>query len=87
MQRFLRTMGFSDLFEIIDRPPELACQGASRAASQAQPPVQELPDAPRDEHRTRESVLDAHRLLMSLNEHNAREFKDLVEMLEQGSRS
>ena len=79
MQRFLRTMGFSDLFEIIDAPLDTQVDAPRPRC------VEELPDAPGDESRTRESVLNAHRLLMTLNEHNAREFKDLVHMLEQGS--
>ena len=74
MLRFLRTMGFSDLFEIVDQAPmSVACVAA-------------LPAVPNGDELSRESVLNAHRLLMGLNEHNAREFKDLVHLLEQGSR-
>ncbi len=74
MLRFLRTMGFSDLFEIVDQPP-MPVVGAT-----------ELPKVASGEELSRESVLNAHKLLMGLNEHNAREFKDLVHMLEQGGR-
>jgi anti-anti-sigma factor len=72
MLRFLHTMGFSDVFEIRD------------ALTDAPDCTQELPALAHDEEGTRQSVLSAHRLLMSLNERNAREFRDLVQLLEQG---
>ncbi len=72
MLRFLHTMGFSDVFDIHDSLPD------------APTCIQDLPQIAQDDERMRKSVLSAHRLLMSLNERNAREFRDLVQLLEQG---
>lgn len=75
MLRFLHTMGFSDVFDIREALPDAPSCTA------------DLPSVAHDEERARQSVLSAHRLLMALNERNAREFRDLVQLLEQGTRS
>lgn len=47
----------------------------------------EVPEQPCTQENTQERVLEAHKVLMSLNESNARQFKDLVAALEQVKRS
>jgi len=68
--RLLMTMGFDDIFHIVEEPLRDERQ------------LGELPesDLPPDELRCR--VLAAHRNLMSLNDGNRAEFEDLVAMLE-----
>ena len=68
--RLLTTMGFDDIFHIIEQPLEDKRQ------------LGELPktDLPPDELRTR--VLEAHRCLMAVNDNNRSTFEDLVATLE-----
>jgi anti-anti-sigma factor len=68
--RLLRTMGFDDVFQIVERPIESKEQFG------------ELPACECTEEDMRERVLEAHRILMSLNEDNREAFRDLVEALE-----
>lgn len=70
--RVLRTMGFDDIFHIIEEPLEDAAQ------------LGELPTLETDEDDVRQRVLDAHRVLMNLNEENRECFRDLVSALERG---
>ena len=68
--RLLLTMGFDDVFRIIEEPLEHESQ------------LGELPgtELGADDLRTR--VLEAHRTLMGMNEQNRLEFRDLVATLE-----
>ena len=68
--RVLRTMGFDDVFNIVEEP----------IAHEAQ--LGELPMRESSEEDVRRQVLEAHRVLMSLNESNREAFQDLVETLE-----
>ena len=69
--RILENMSFDDIFAIVDN---------HYAASQN---LAELPMAnDLDENTVRERVIDAHRVLMSLNDNNHAAFKDLVQALE-----
>jgi len=44
-----------------------------------------LPEVPADEEGLRDRILEAHRILMHMNEHNREQFQPLVEMLESQS--
>ncbi|MDE0008066.1 MAG: STAS domain-containing protein [Gammaproteobacteria bacterium] len=68
--RLLLTMGFDDVFQIIEEPLEHESQ------------LGELPGAELGAEDLRSRVLEAHRTLMGMNEHNRLEFKDLVATLE-----
>ena len=68
--RVLNTMGFDDVFHIVEKPIEHKEQFG------------ELHPFDCDEEDMRQRVLDAHRVLMSLNESNREAFQDLVETLE-----
>ena len=68
--RILTTMGFDDVFNIVEEPIEHEAQ------------LGELPMRESSEEDVRKQVLDAHRALMSLNESNREAFQDLVETLE-----
>jgi anti-anti-sigma factor len=68
--RILRTMGFDDVFHILEEPLTETGQ------------LGELPEVEADEEEARRRVLDAHRTLMDLNEHNRESFRDLVAALE-----
>ncbi len=70
IQRILQTMGFGDIFTIVDKldSPQLdakplECSGGS-------------------EEQVKARVLEAHQILMGLNEQNAEAFRDLVNMLQ-----
>jgi anti-anti-sigma factor len=69
--RILLSMGFEDVFNIVESPLEQTEQ------------LGPLPitDAP-NERLVREKVIDAHQVLMSMNENNREVFKDLVEDLQ-----
>jgi anti-anti-sigma factor len=71
--RVLRTMGFDDVFHIVEEPLTEVGQ------------LGELPTLEADEEDVRQRVLDAHRVLMELNEHNRESFRDLVTALENGT--
>lgn len=70
IHRILQTMGFGDIFSIVDRldSPALA--------------EQPLDCVKCDEQEVKEKVLEAHKILMGLNASNADTFRNLVNMLE-----
>jgi anti-anti-sigma factor len=70
IQRILQTMGFADIFTIVDKldSPHLA--------------ERELHCGNCDEVAVKERVLEAHKILMNMNEKNAAAFRDLVNMLQ-----
>ncbi|MGD8418549.1 MAG: STAS domain-containing protein [Pseudomonadales bacterium] len=68
--RVLRSMGFDEVFNIVETPLEHKEQLA------------ELPCVAAPEEDVRQRVLDAHRTLMSMNEANREAFHDLVATLE-----
>ncbi|MDX1466207.1 MAG: STAS domain-containing protein [Halomonas sp.] len=70
VQRMLDVMGFSRIFTLVESPITEAHD------------LRDLPEIPTDVEETRQRVLEAHRILMRLNEHNREEFQPLVEMLE-----
>ena len=70
INRLLESMGFDDIFEIIHEPGEQMPAGAC------------LPSTEVSEQAARSKVLEAHRILMGLNESNRETFRDLVKSLE-----
>lgn len=70
VRRMLDVMGFSRIFTLVETPITDTCE------------LCDLPEIPTDVEETRQRVLEAHRILMRLNEHNREEFQPLVEMLE-----
>lgn len=68
--RILLSMGFDEVFNLVETPLEHKEQLA------------ELPHLQSSEEGIRQRVLDAHRTLMSMNETNREAFRDLVETLE-----
>ncbi|MFO7703727.1 MAG: STAS domain-containing protein [Halopseudomonas sp.] len=70
MNRLLQSMGFDQVFNIV---------------SEVTPTDAELKDLPGQllsEAQVKDKVLEAHRILMDLNEHNREAFRDLVSALE-----
>jgi anti-anti-sigma factor len=65
----LLTMGFDEVFDIVTEPP-------------AVPAVKALPVEEADRDSLARTVVEAHRILMSLNECNRELFRDLVAVLE-----
>lgn len=72
--RILMSMGFDNVFVIVS--------GANNEIG----PMGELPTQPQSEEVMRDQVLEAHRVLMSLNQNNQDTFCDLVEALENEKR-
>lgn len=73
--RILLSMGFKDkVFIIVSDYPAPDSEGLA-----------ELPEQACSEQSAKERVLEAHRILMDLNENNRDQFKDLVCALETGS--
>lgn len=70
MLRLLQSMGFEQIFNIV----------AESTPTDAE--LKELPAQVLSEEQVRERVLEAHRLLMDLNDHNRSAFTDLVSSLE-----
>ena len=68
--RILLSMGFDEVFDLVEEPLEHHEQLA------------ELPELIASEEDVRQRVLDAHRMLMSMNETNRDTFHDLVAALE-----
>lgn len=70
IQRILQTMGFADIFTIVEKldAPMLA--------------ERELHCGAADEQAVKARVLEAHKILMGMNEKNAEAFRDLVNMLQ-----
>lgn len=73
--RILTSMGFEDVFVIVD------------AAGREVGPMGELPTQLLSEEAMRDQVLEAHRILMGLNQTNADAFRDLVDALENEKQS
>lgn len=72
--RLLISMGFDQLFVVVQEFDE-SCSSLG-----------ELPTEIVSEAKLREQVLDAHKVLMDMNERNRKDFKDLVEALEKESK-
>ncbi len=70
IQRILQTMGFADIFTIVDK---LEVEFT---------PEKNLTAIECDENQVKEKVLEAHKILMGLNEKNHETFRNLVAMLE-----
>ncbi|PMR72263.1 STAS domain-containing protein [Billgrantia endophytica] len=70
VQRMLEVMGFAQFFTLLEAPITEACA------------LCDLPEIPADIEATRQRILEAHRILMRMNEHNREQFQPLVEMLE-----
>lgn len=70
VRRMLDVMGFSRYFTLVQAP--VAEPGG----------LNELPAVEADEGGLQDRILEAHRILMRMNEHNREEFKPLVELLE-----
>jgi anti-anti-sigma factor len=70
IKRILQTMGFADIFTIVDKlQVELT-------------PEKQLTAIECGEQEVKEKVIEAHKILMGLNEQNHETFKNLVTMLE-----
>ncbi|MCL7463357.1 anti-sigma factor antagonist RssC [Pseudomonas sp. NW5] len=72
IDRLLESMGFEQVFNIVGSPvrcPDCLC---------------DLPPQDANESTVRHTVLEAHRILMDLNERNREAFRDLVTALERG---
>jgi len=70
IKRILDTMGFADIFRIVDKlDVDIA-------------PEKPLTEVECGEQQVKEKVLEAHKILMGLNEQNRETFKNLVAMLE-----
>lgn len=68
--RLLHSMGFDQVFNILDKP--LPCPDC----------LSDLPAQEAPEEVVKAKVLEAHRILMGLNEHNRAAFSNLVDALE-----
>jgi len=71
--RVLKSMGFEDVFQIVEDKIESADQ------------LGELPKINSSDDDIRKRVIEAHRILMAMNENNRAAFHDLVETLEAAS--
>ena len=70
INRILESMGFSEIFDIVEN-------------FQLPEQLEAAPLAARDDcDQTKARVLDAHRILMGMNQKNAETFQDLVKTLE-----
>lgn len=70
IKRILQTMGFADIFTIVDK------------LQVALTPEKPLTAIECGEQEVKEKVIEAHKILMGLNEQNHETFKNLVTMLE-----
>lgn len=68
--RIIASMGFDKIFIILKEPASCIKE------------LEEIPVLKASEQQVREKVLDAHKVLMSLNSRNREEFKNLVQALE-----
>ncbi len=73
--RLLVSMGFEDIFRIVEKSALVECRG--RLLAQA--------DTPED--MLLEKVLEAHKTLVNLNAQNASTFRELIESLESQQKS
>lgn len=71
INRLLKSMGFQRLFEL----REEVCSNPEN--------ISEIPSVEGSEQDIKEKVVEAHRVLMGLNEENRVRFKDLMNALEQ----
>ena len=71
VKRMLDVMGFATYFTMVEQPIAEVAE------------LEELMQLPADEEGLRQRILEAHRILMDINEHNRQQFQPLVEMLEQ----
>ncbi len=72
MNRLLQSMGFDQIFNIVTESTPTDTE------------LQDLPGQMMSEEQVKCRVLEAHRILMNLNEHNRAAFTDLVSTLESG---
>ncbi|MFC3391923.1 STAS domain-containing protein [Aidingimonas halophila] len=70
VQRMLDVMGFSRFFTLVETPLTEPSE------------LDELPQIDADESALQQRILEAHRILMRMNEHNREEFQPLVDLLE-----
>ncbi len=70
MNRLLQSMGFDQVFNIVSEITPTATE------------LEDLPGQALSEELVKDKVLEAHRILMNLNEHNREAFRDLVSALE-----
>lgn len=70
MNRLLQSMGFDQIFNIVAE------------STPTETELQDLPGQMLSEDQVKDRVLEAHRILMELNEHNRAAFTDLVGTLE-----
>ena len=68
--RLLESMGFDQVFNIVNKP--LPCPEC----------LADLPSQDQSEEVVRSKVLEAHRILMGINDSNREAFRDLVSALE-----
>lgn len=73
--RILESMGFERIFVIVNDKESTPAQNMNELESELE-----------GEQSTRARVLDAHKVLMSLNEDNRKAFNDLVKQLERQGR-
>lgn len=71
VQRMLEVMGFAQYFAMVEAPLTETSE------------LSDLPEIPTDMEEMRQRILEAHRILMRMSEHNREEFQPLVEMLEE----
>jgi len=76
--RLLASMGFEDIFKIVDRPEAIVAPVQAVAVP--------LDEKVHDETLVQERVLEAHRLLMAMNDANHDTFHELVSTLESATR-
>ncbi|BFM06601.1 STAS domain-containing protein [Halioxenophilus aromaticivorans] len=71
INRVLESMGLEDIFEIV------------RSADTTMAKPEELTRIETETTQAKDKIIEAHKILMSLNDENKAEFRDLVECLEQ----
>ncbi|SDO37484.1 STAS domain-containing protein [Vreelandella arcis] len=74
VRQMLDVMGFARFFTLMEAPLQ-PTTGLSSA-------LEEVPEVPANEDAMRERILEAHRILMHMNDHNREQFQPLVDMLE-----
>lgn len=72
VRQMLDVMGFARFFSLLEAP---LVEGLPQAGDP-------LPELPAGQKELRSRILEAHRILMQINEHNREQFKPLVDMLE-----
>lgn len=74
VRRMLDVMGFGDYFTLVESPIQETSE------------LDDLPLVNADERVLQERILEAHRILMHMSEHNREEFQPLVKLLEEQHR-